>query len=96
MNSPKMNGNALEKVQMDSNYSPETKLHLSKMQKGTKTIENQLLECLSPAQVGDSISLKLDRALSVSGTKTFDIKKRPLFIGVTGGTAGGKTSICDM
>jgi pantothenate kinase-related protein Tda10 len=26
----------------------------------------------------------------------FDIKKRPLFIGVTGGTAGGKTSICDM
>ena len=26
----------------------------------------------------------------------FDIKKRPLFIGVTGGTAGGKTSICDV
>ena len=44
----------------------------------------------------DSISLKMERVLSVSGTKVFDIKKRTLFIGVTGGTAGGKTSICDM
>lgn len=26
----------------------------------------------------------------------FDVKKRPLLIGVTGGTAGGKTSICDI
>lgn len=29
-------------------------------------------------------------------TKKFDIKKRPLFVGVTGGTAGGKTSICNI
>lgn len=26
----------------------------------------------------------------------FDIKIRPLFIGVTGGTASGKTSVCDI
>ena len=26
----------------------------------------------------------------------YDIKSKPLFIGVTGGTAGGKTSICDI
>ena len=26
----------------------------------------------------------------------FDLKKKPLFIGVTGGTASGKTSICEM
>ena len=31
-----------------------------------------------------------------SENKVIDISKRPLFIGVTGGTAGGKTSICDM
>ena len=26
----------------------------------------------------------------------FDITKKPLFIGVTGGTASGKTSLCEM
>ena len=28
--------------------------------------------------------------------KNTNIKKKPLFIGVTGGTASGKTSVCDM
>ena len=32
---------------------------------------------------------------SDSGEK-FDITKKPLFIGVTGGTASGKTSLCEM
>jgi len=26
----------------------------------------------------------------------FDFKKKPLFIGVSGGTASGKSSVCDM
>ena len=26
----------------------------------------------------------------------FDLTKKPLFIGVTGGTASGKTSLCEM
>ena len=29
-------------------------------------------------------------------TNKFDVKKGPLFIVVTGGTANGKTSVCDM
>mmetsp|Transcript_13496 Transcript_13496/g.22982 ORF Transcript_13496/g.22982 Transcript_13496/m.22982 type:complete len:96 (+) Transcript_13496:13-300(+) len=32
----------------------------------------------------------------LSNNEKFNIKQRPLFIGVTGGTAGGKTSICDI
>ena len=40
---------------------------------------------------------KRERAVSSSFTpEKFDIKTRPFFIGVTGGTAGGKTSICDI
>jgi uridine kinase len=39
------------------------------------------------------------RARGASGSfspEKFDIKTKPFFIGVTGGTAGGKTSICDI
>jgi len=37
----------------------------------------------------------LQRALPWNADK-FDVSKRPLFIGCTGGTASGKTSVCDM
>ena len=37
----------------------------------------------------------LRKTESDSGEK-FDITKKPLFIGVTGGTASGKTSLCEM
>ena len=35
------------------------------------------------------------RRLSMTNDK-LDLRSKPFFIGVTGGTAGGKTSICDI
>lgn len=31
-----------------------------------------------------------------SSSEKFDLAKKPLFIGVTGGTASGKTSLCEI
>ena len=84
------------------NLSPETKIHLNGSQDGTEQLKKTLEELLKGSDgtpqlnKGLSKSININRSASTPSTQVFDIRKRPLFIGVTGGTAGGKTSICDM
>lgn len=36
------------------------------------------------------------KRITIEKTLDVDLKKKPLFIGVTGGTASGKTSLCEI
>ena len=83
------------------NLSPESKVHLNGGDQQNKSLKKSLEEVLkdqesTPSKFLKAKSQNVTKLVSTPGTKVFDIKKRPLFIGVTGGTAGGKTSICDM
>lgn len=85
------------------NLSPETKIHLNGSQNGTEQLKKTLEELLKGTDGTPQLNKGLSKSININrsaseklSTQVFDIKKRPLFIGVTGGTAGGKTSICDM
>lgn len=85
----------IQAISIDETSSPSvgSKSHQEQMRDMQMMIESSL----GPdREVGTMNLEKQASILTAWKPDKFDIKKRPLFIGVTGGTAGGKTSICDM
>ena len=60
---------------------------------GDSNVESSVGEKSAIERLNDFTFLR--KTESNDGEK-FDITKKPLFIGVTGGTASGKTSLCEM